>query len=101
MVPDSDIAVIWSPVMPTFGFIPSAHDSARLLFIQRKLSIEMSMSAAIDNVVAFAPYQARRTIQQRQPRPYVLWYPGLGFVQPASNITALRREHSPRATERA
>jgi hypothetical protein len=54
-----------------------------------------------DNVVALAPYQARRAIQQRQPRPYLLWYPHIGFVKPTATLARFAREDTTRRPERA
>lgn len=33
-----------------------------------------------DNVIALAPYRFARQVSQRRPRPYVMWYPNVGFV---------------------
>ena len=58
-------------------------------------------SESRDNVIAFAPHQARRAIEQRQPRPYLLWYPHVGFVVPNAAVATLSHERIARAPERA
>lgn len=40
----------------------------------------MPASNGSDNVIAFAPYRAAR-LAQRPALPYVLWYPGIGFIK--------------------
>jgi hypothetical protein len=41
-----------------------------------------------DNVIALAPYRAARQASQRRPRPYVMWYPNVGFVASAPTAAA-------------
>ena len=44
----------------------------------------MSAAQSPHNVIAFAPYRAAR--QARRPAmPYLLWYPGVGFVMQSSS----------------
>lgn len=48
----------------------------------------MSAVTGPDNVIALAPYRAARAarLERRPTMPYVLWYPGLGFVRPAAGV---------------
>jgi hypothetical protein len=50
---------------------------------------ESTMSTDLpNNVIALAPYRVARQVAQRQPRPYVMWYPNVGFVASAPNAPA-------------
>ena len=52
-----------------------------------------------DNVIALAPYRLARQASQRRPRPYVMWYPNVGFVASApaasASIRPLRTARAP------
>lgn len=54
-----------------------------------------------DNVIALAPYRLARAARRQPPRPYLMWYPQVGFVpsQPASTATLIRPLHAARAVK--
>lgn len=63
--------------------------------------LELAMSAArsSDNVIALAPYRAARSAR-RPAMPYVLWYPGVGYVMANQSTTRSRHAqatHGPRS----
>jgi hypothetical protein len=41
-----------------------------------------------NNVIALAPYRHARQVSQHRPRPYVMWYPNVGFVASAPSASA-------------
>lgn len=41
-----------------------------------------------NNVIALAPYRFARQASQRRSRPYVMWYPNVGFVASAPSAPA-------------
>jgi len=41
-----------------------------------------------DNVIDLAPYRLARLASQRPSRPYVMWYPNVGFVTSAAAASA-------------
>ena len=50
----------------------------------------MSAAHSSDNVIALAPYRAAR-LARRPAMPYVLWYPGVGFVVPNKSSMSSRQ----------
>ncbi|MBL8269515.1 hypothetical protein [Steroidobacter sp.] len=57
------------------------------------------MSTERSNVIALAPYRFARQASQRRPRPYVMWYPNVGFIPSTPNapstIRTLRTARGP------
>lgn len=45
----------------------------------------MPAASGSNNVIAFAPYRAAR-LAHRPALPYVLWYPGIGFVKAGAPV---------------
>jgi hypothetical protein len=45
-----------------------------------------------NNVIALAPYRFAHQASQRRSRPYVTWYPNVGFVAPTPNTLAPIRQ---------
>jgi hypothetical protein len=45
------------------------------------------------NVIWLAPFQAARAARRVVPRPYLMWYPGLGFVQVATGGSSSSHGH--------
>ena len=54
-----------------------------------------------DNVIALAPYRMARLARRQPPRPYLMWYPQVGFVpsQPMATATLIRPLHTARAVK--
>lgn len=56
-----------------------------------------------DNVIALAPYRMARLARRQPPRPFLMWYPNLGFVttSPRGAVapTAIRPLQAARASE--
>lgn len=64
--------------------------------------LELAMSAArsSDNVIALAPYRAARSAR-RPAMPYVLWYPGIGYVMANQSMTPSRHGQATRGPRSA
>jgi hypothetical protein len=56
----------------------------------------MSPATDSDNVIQLAPFRAQR-LARRPAKPYMLWYPGVGFVVPDNSPKQVRhgQRHSP------
>ena len=53
-----------------------------------------------DNVIALVPYRMARLAQRQAPRPYLLWYPNVGFVTSRPTTTPpMRPQYTARAAE--
>lgn len=56
-----------------------------------------------DNVIALAPYRMARLARRQAPRPYLMWYPNVGFI-PSTRLgtpSQARPLHTARAAEPA
>jgi hypothetical protein len=62
----------------------------------------MSAVKNSDNVIALAPYQAARAARlvQRPALPYVLWYPGVGFMKSTASKASYPNQRTARGPER-
>lgn len=55
-----------------------------------------------DNVIALAPYRMAQLARRKAPRPYLMWYPNVGFLQAravASPPVQIRPSRVARAVE--
>jgi len=54
-----------------------------------------TMAERPDNVIDLVPYRMARRMARKPPRPYLMWYPHLGFV-PSSRATSVPTLLQPR-----
>jgi hypothetical protein len=67
-------------VMGTFAFIRSRHEGHTLVWLHLEHGAISMAAERTDNVIALAPYRMARLAQGHRPRPYLMWYPNVGFV---------------------
>ena len=89
--------------MATFAFIRSRHEGDTLVWLHLVHGAISMAAERPDNVIALAPYRMARLAQGHRPRPYLMWYPNVGFgpMQSASLPTQVLHNRTARGNEPA